>query len=85
MEKVEFVGEYIVACSFRNVEDQFTWTFAGVYCPNYECDRRFLWDELARLLNWWNFPWCIRRGFNVSHFPSERWVKLVCVQLWGSP
>jgi hypothetical protein len=47
VEKVEeCVGEYTVACSFRNVEDQFTWAFTGVYGPNYDCDRRFLW------MNW---------------------------------
>jgi len=32
--------------------DQFTWDFAGVYGPNYDCDIRFLCDELARLHGW---------------------------------
>lgn len=39
-------------CSFKNFEDQFTWTFAGVYGPNYDCHIRFLCDELARLHSW---------------------------------
>jgi hypothetical protein len=52
VEKVkECVGEYTVACSFRNVENQFTWVFASVYGPNCDCDRRFLWDELFGLVN----------------------------------
>jgi hypothetical protein len=53
VEKVkECAGEFPIACSFRNVEDQFTWAFAGVYGPNFDCDRRFLWDELLGLLSW---------------------------------
>jgi hypothetical protein len=27
-----------VACSFRNVEDDFTWAFVGVYSPNIGSD-----------------------------------------------
>lgn len=51
VEKVkECVGEYTVACSFRNVENQFTWAFASVYGPNCDCDRSFLWDELVGLV-----------------------------------
>jgi hypothetical protein len=53
------VGEFIVACYFRNGEDQFTWAFAGIYGPNFDSDRRFLWDEFAGLLIWWNLAWCI--------------------------
>ena len=34
MEKIdERVREFFVACSFRNIEDHFTWAFAGVYGP----------------------------------------------------
>lgn len=53
MEKIEeCVGEFTIACSFRNVEDQLTWAFAGVYGPNFGCDRIFLWGELVGLLSW---------------------------------
>jgi hypothetical protein len=24
-----------------------------------------LWDELARLMSWWEMPWCIGGDFNV--------------------
>jgi hypothetical protein len=66
VEKVkESVGEYTLPV----VEDQFTWAFASVYGPNYDCDRRFLWDEL---LNWWNLSWCIMGNFNVTRSSSER-------------
>jgi hypothetical protein len=36
-----------------------TWAFAGVYGPNFDRDRRLLWDELADLISLWNLPWCI--------------------------
>jgi hypothetical protein len=52
--------------------DHFTWAFAGAYGPNSDRDRRFLWDELAGLLSWWNLPLYIGGDFNVTCFPSER-------------
>jgi exonuclease III len=74
MEKIEVcVGEYVVACSFRNIEDKnLTWGFAGVYGPNLDSHQRSLWDELAGLLSWWDLHWCIGGDFNVIHFPCER-------------
>jgi hypothetical protein len=43
VEKIkECMGEFIVACSFRNVEDGISWAFVGVYGPNFDCGRRFL-------------------------------------------
>lgn len=38
---MECVGDFIVACFFKNVEDQFPWAFVGVYGPNSDCDRMF--------------------------------------------
>ena len=55
VEKIEeYFGKYTVACSFRNVVDGFSWDFVGVYRPNFDCDRRYLWEELASLISWWN-------------------------------
>jgi hypothetical protein len=72
-EKVaECVGDYTLAISFRNVADHSTWALTGVYGPNFDRDRRLLWDELAGLHSCWNLPWCIRGDFNVTRFPSER-------------
>jgi hypothetical protein len=68
-KKIEECWEYFVACSFINV--------VGVYGPNYDCDRRFLGNELAGLLNWWNLPWCIGGDFNVTRFPPMSPVFLV--------
>jgi hypothetical protein len=45
------MGEFTIACSFRNVENQFKWAFVGFYGPNYDCDGRFLWGKLAGLLS----------------------------------
>ena len=45
----EFMGEYVVGCSFKNLEDGFVWAFAGVYGPNLDRERKRMWDELAGL------------------------------------
>jgi hypothetical protein len=43
VEKIkECVGEFVVACSFRDVEDGFDWSFARVYGPNSDSIRRSL-------------------------------------------
>ncbi|KAG2711914.1 hypothetical protein I3760_04G100200 [Carya illinoinensis] len=68
----ECVGNYMAACSFRNVEEGFCWAFVGVYGPNMDSHRKVLWDELAGLGSWWNLPWCIGGDFTVTRFPSER-------------
>jgi len=68
----EYVGEFVVACSFRSVADDFSWAFAGVYGPNFDSFRSSLWDELAGLSSWWELPWCIGGDFNVTRFPAER-------------
>lgn len=49
---------FSVVSFFRNIENQFSWTFVDVYSPNIDVDRRLLWDELASVLSWWNLPWC---------------------------
>jgi hypothetical protein len=68
----ECLGRYVVACSFRNVEDGMIWAFAGVYGPNNINYRRLLWDELAGLMSLWDMPWCIGGDFNATIFHSER-------------
>jgi hypothetical protein len=40
--------------------------------PNFDRDRRLLWDELAGVLSLWDVPWCVGGDFNVTRFPSER-------------
>jgi exonuclease III len=68
----ECMGRYVVACSFRNVEDGLVWAIAGVYGPNCNNFRRFLREELAGLMSLWDMPWCIGGDFNVTLFHSER-------------
>ncbi|KAG6664244.1 hypothetical protein CIPAW_02G079200 [Carya illinoinensis] len=73
VEKIEeFIGQFMVACSFKSVEDNFLWAFAGIYGPNLDSTRRLLWEELAGVHSWWDLPWCIDGDFNVTRFPSER-------------
>lgn len=42
VEKLEFVGEFIVACSFISVEYNFLWAFVGVFGPNLDNDKSIL-------------------------------------------
>ena len=63
----EVVGCFSVSCKFKNVADHFVWAFTGVYGPNSDRDRRFLWEELSGLRSWWDvlgvwvviLIWCI--------------------------
>lgn len=73
---MECLREFTVAYSFRNVKDNFSWTFVGVYGLNFDCDRRYLWDELTGLLCWWNLPLCVAGDFNITFaFPVKDWVQ----------
>lgn len=73
MEKFEvLVRDHVVACSFRDCANNFSWAFVGVYGPNLDPLRRNLWNELAGLLSLWNLPWRIGGDFNVIRFPCER-------------
>lgn len=39
VEKVECMGEFTIACSFRTFDEQFIWPFAGAYGPKSDCNR----------------------------------------------
>jgi hypothetical protein len=60
-------GNFVAACSFRNVDDGMEWAFAGVYGPNRDSHRRQLWEELTGLMCLWEMPWCIG-GFQRHSF-----------------
>ncbi|KAF5477099.1 hypothetical protein F2P56_003775 [Juglans regia] len=66
------IGDYLVACALRNVEDGWSWALASVYGPNKDRDRNLLWDEVSGLYFVWDLPWCICGDFNIVRFPSER-------------
>ncbi|KAG6647375.1 hypothetical protein CIPAW_07G074900 [Carya illinoinensis] len=66
------VGEYLVACHFKNVHDGVEWAFAGVYGPNLEINKRVLWEEMAGIHCCWDLPWFFGGDFNVTRFPTER-------------
>jgi hypothetical protein len=67
VEKIDvYVGEFVVAWSFRSVVDEFSWSFARVYGLNNDIIRKSLWEELANLISWWELPLRIGGGFNVT-------------------
>ena len=73
VEKLEeAVGQFSISCRFKNVSDHFEWAFTGIYGPNLNRERQFMWEELAGLISLWNLPWCLGGDFNIIHFPSER-------------
>jgi hypothetical protein len=67
-----WMGKFVAACSFKNVEDGLVWAFVGVYGPNSNNFRRFLLQELVGLMSLWDMPWCIVGDFNVTLFHNER-------------
>jgi hypothetical protein len=81
--KSECVREFTIA-HLETLKMNSPWAIAGVYEPNSDYDRRFLWKELVGLLSRWNLSWCMGGGFNVTRFPSEksgeaRFIVLLCL------
>jgi hypothetical protein len=73
VEKMDVCGgRYTIACSLRNIDDNFMWAFGVVYGPNDDGERSILWDEMVGLMSWWDMPWCFGGDLNVVRFPSER-------------
>uniref|UniRef100_A0A2N9J6S4 Reverse transcriptase domain-containing protein n=1 Tax=Fagus sylvatica TaxID=28930 RepID=A0A2N9J6S4_FAGSY len=73
LEKIDEVhGYFSLSCKFRTVASQFEWVYTWVYGPNIDRERGFFWDELSRIISWWEAPWCIGGDFNVVRFPSEK-------------
>ena len=65
-------SRFVVAYSFRNVDDGLVWAFARVYGRNRDHLRWWLWEELARLISLWDVPWCIGGDISVTLFLDER-------------
>jgi hypothetical protein len=73
VEKIEeCVGRYTIACSFKNVDDNFVWVFGGCMGRMMMVIGGILWDELVGLMSWWEMPWCFGGDFNVVRYPSEK-------------
>lgn len=73
VEKIEdCLGDYMVACLFKNVTNGYQWAFTRIYGSNLDHTQSLLWDELAGLSSIWDLTWCIGGDFNVTQFLSER-------------
>ena len=47
-EKLDvIVGQFSVSVLLRGVVDDFIWAYTGVYGPNDDGQRAFLWEELS--------------------------------------
>ena len=65
-------GQFTVSCRFKFLEDDCTWVFTGVYGPNANGNREYLWDDLGAIRGLWSDPWCIVGDINITRFPNER-------------
>ena len=54
------------------MQDNFVWGLIGIYGPNDDTLRGYLWEKLENFLSGWDVPWCLEGDFNVIRFPSER-------------
>lgn len=52
----EYFRLFSVAISIKNTKGGWSWALAGIYGPNVAYDRKFLWEELARLYFLWELP-----------------------------
>ena len=50
--------------------DDFVWAYTGVYAPNDDRQRSFLWEELLRVRVMWPMAWCVVGDFNIIKYPS---------------
>ena len=66
------VGKFFVNVLLRRVMDDFIWAYTGVYGPNDDTQRSFLWEELLRVRARWPMTWCVVGDFNIIRYPSER-------------
>ena len=58
-EKMDvIVGQFSVGVLLRGVVDDFVWACTGVYGPNEDSQRSFLWEELLQVRARWPMEWC---------------------------
>ena len=73
LEKQEImVGQFCVLVQWQGLGDGFIWACSGVYGLNDNNLRGQMWDELTRIQQLWEVPWCYIGDFNIVRFPSER-------------
>ncbi|KAG6664925.1 hypothetical protein CIPAW_02G126700 [Carya illinoinensis] len=59
-----YVGEFMVACRFKCVDDRFEWALAGIYGPNVDYWRVFTAVGMLHGVS--------GGDFNITRFPSEQ-------------
>ena len=47
-------GNFLVSCGFKSCEDDFSWSFTGVYGPMLKMDRESFWSELRVVRGLWS-------------------------------
>lgn len=67
-----YVGNYVLACHFRSIDNGVEWGFADIYWPTLNSNRRSLWDEMASIYACWNIQWCFGGDYNITRFSNER-------------
>ena len=84
LEKLEvLVGLFSVSIQWKGVEDGFIWACSGVYGPNDNNMRSYMWDELV-FNSTGMFPGAVLGILMSFVFLVNRGVDLSLLQLWKS-
>ena len=65
-------GEFSITCILQMRDDNFSWTFTGIYGPQARGDKLQMLDELRRVRDGWGGPWCLGGDFNEILYVNER-------------
>ena len=62
-------GDFSITCFLQSVEGSRLWAFTGIYGPHDRANKLLMLEELGRIRDGWNGPWCIGGDFNeILHF-----------------
>ena len=62
-------GDFSITCFLQSIEGSFLWAFTGSYGPHDRANKLLMLEELGRIKDGWNGPWCIGGDFNeILHF-----------------
>ena len=55
-------SRFTISCHYRNIEDNQTWVFMGVYGPMIQPNKEELWEDSRAIRGLWRDLWYIGGG-----------------------